>query len=246
MPFGVCFCLPSGKCALCCIALLLPFAHAVGQKRRGDGAQDKCASLRGNSADFPGAILVTEGILKEIENDVQLLVQCSKRGGSVVFATPAVAPRATVVVRKPVELRAANASEVVFACPQGATVFDVRSDGVKMFGITFANCITRDGGPLVRASVDKPPTATNRKGAKRNLLVMNRVVFRSNVNARGTAGIAVSQGCKLKVVKSSFLGNWAGEGAAVAIGEGAVGEVAYSLFEGNMASERGGAISADQ
>eukprot|EP00803_Ostreobium_quekettii_P007647 evm.model.scf_88.4 EVM.evm.TU.scf_88.4 scf_88:109636-111423(-) len=211
----------------------------------GEGAQGECASLMGNSTNVPDSILVTEGILKEIENDVQLLVHCSKREGSVVFATPTVEPRATVVVRKPVELRAANASEVVFACPPGATVFDVRSDGVEMSGITFANCITRGGGALVRTSNDKSPISRQRKGSERNLLIMNRVVFRSNVNANRTAGIAVSQGYELKVAKSYFLGNWGGEGAAMAIGEGATGEVVDSLFEGNIASKHGGAISAD-
>ena len=82
-----------------------------------------CAAIRG----LDGVVLTKEA-LEQNGMDVQLFVDCSLPGETIIFATEAVEPRDTIVVKHPVvfDVVDPNATRVAIKCPISGTIFDIQ------------------------------------------------------------------------------------------------------------------------
>lgn len=89
------------------------------------------------------SLIVTEDGLKEVNNDIQFVLNCSLPMGSILFSTPIVKPRAPLIVEKPIGFGVVNTTKVAWECPPEGTIFDIRwakNIWAVCFGVKFYRC----------------------------------------------------------------------------------------------------------
>eukprot|EP00803_Ostreobium_quekettii_P004798 evm.model.scf_1049EXC.5 EVM.evm.TU.scf_1049EXC.5 scf_1049EXC:31122-36641(-) len=218
---------------LVCNLLLLFFVAKLVTAQENQPPTNFNCSLLGNGDTFSGAsTVVTEDVLDAADNNLQFVVDCISSNGSIVFDTPSVEPISTITIDKPVRMEASDAiGKTVFSCPPGGTIFDIRSHGVSLANLVFANCST-DGAAAVQAEDCGPGP---------NQVDIVGVEFLSNANTNATAGLKVSS-CRVRARGVKFIDGTGTEGGAVAISNNSIVVLEDSSFENNMASFRGGAL----
>ena len=87
------------------------------------GDLDACATIR-----TANTIVVNGEALKENGTNLQLFVDCSQPGDTIIFDAEVIEPRNTTFVKHPVVFDIANpdTSRVEIKCPSGGTIFDVQ------------------------------------------------------------------------------------------------------------------------
>ncbi|CAD7694721.1 unnamed protein product [Ostreobium quekettii] len=217
----------------CCVLLLMAFSHILGQDEPDGQRAVQCSSFMGNDTSFPNATIVTEDAMEEVDNDIQAFVNCTQPFGVILFSTPIINTLTTVLVDMPMTFGTVNGTDVVFNCPTSGSIFDIRSPGVTLSNMTFANCTSLDGAAPVHISnctSFQPPVR------------LENVQFQSNANSNGTAGLDISLGCNAQLKNASFFNNSGLDGTAIDIKSGSLVSVTSSNFHLNVAASRGGAI----
>ena len=87
------------------------------------GDLDACTTIR-----TANTIVVNEEALKENGTNLQLWVDCSQPGDTIIFDAAVIETQNTTIVKHPVVFDVANpgTSRVVLKCPSAGPIFDVQ------------------------------------------------------------------------------------------------------------------------
>ena len=136
----------------------------------------------------------TADALNKTANRLDSFVECTPANQSIVFDVPSVLVNGSVIIDKPLSLKASElVGQVQFHCPPEGTVFDIQSHCVIMLNFTFSDC----------SNNSKLPIKLSNCGSGQSLVDVFGVEFVSNLNSNGSAGIEVL-GCNLRVRDSVF------------------------------------------
>ncbi|GMH45581.1 hypothetical protein BSKO_13538 [Bryopsis sp. KO-2023] len=192
------------------------------------GAQNCDAIFEGS--DFS----VTQGVLDEIKNDFQKLVDCvPHRGKLAIEPGLIIKPTTTVVIKDAIKLTSGGQGKQrpVFTCPGvGKPLLEISSTGVELENFVVSDCATESKfTSAVVVDIGKD------KGTETASLEITGVDFVENKNLNGSASMYIKSAESLSLTKVAFSRNVGTRGGGVFLNSpGMEVKVKDCVFEENL------------
>ncbi|GMH44111.1 hypothetical protein BSKO_12045 [Bryopsis sp. KO-2023] len=198
-----------------------------------------------------GKTALSQSILNNIDNDLQIAVDCFANGTKPLLLEPrlVIFPNASIILRQPITIKsqAFEESRPTLACPpDGGAVFEIRSSGVRLENLRVSGCSTRS--PTSSAVlIDVPERRHSRRpGVQPPDATLESMSFIANENSKGPGAIYVRSATELSFRRVHFDRNKGVDGGALQVhSPGVTVEFMECNFEENRASGSGGAISSN-
>ncbi|GMH45582.1 hypothetical protein BSKO_13539 [Bryopsis sp. KO-2023] len=192
------------------------------------------AGARKCDAIFEGSdFSVTQGVLDEIKDDFQKLVDCvPHRGKLAIEPGLIIKPTTTVVIKDAIKLTSGGQGKQrpVFTCPGvGKPLLEISSTGVELENFIVSNCVTESKvTSAVVVDIEKD------EGTETASLEITGVDFVENKNVNGSASMYIKSAESLSLTNVAFYRNVGAHGGGVFLDSPAVKvKVRDSVFEEN-------------
>ncbi|GMH38955.1 hypothetical protein BSKO_06853 [Bryopsis sp. KO-2023] len=235
------------------MTLVVAYLAAIGFTQSDSGGSG-CEAVRA-AVGVSARVILDSATLKELDNDVQSLVECMPAGAVLEFDLPDLVLGNSVELTSPITIEGNGAS---VQCPSDIKkgAFQIRSDDVVLSTLEFKGCFLFSTEGLIHVQNSKNVTLKNVEfegnenvgggpaglSAIESEFTLLNVEGRSNTGSRGGV-IAVLENSEASILDSNFTSNVAlGSGGAVCSIDANFTTIMGSTFENNTARGQGSAV----
>ncbi|GMH38844.1 hypothetical protein BSKO_06742 [Bryopsis sp. KO-2023] len=211
------------------LLMILAVAHlaAIGFTQSDSDGGSGCEAVRAVVV-VSARMILDSATLKQLDNDVQSLVDCLPPGAVLEFDLPELVLNDSVELRSPITI---EGNEALVQCPddQRKGAFQIRSNDVTLSALVFKRCSLNSTESLIHLK-------------NSNNVTLKHVEFEGNKNVGGgPAGLSAGES-EFRLLNVTAWNNTGSLGGVIAALDNSQAAILHSNFTRNVALESGGAI----